>query len=139
MDIGTNILGANVNYNAELQGGDIGRMGFGRMYSEGGTDVIGTETSHATTRQPDGSHIYNSGRLQSGLTQSSNIGNDIHVYARYVGNTRKLKEQNKTASFIANATRGNLYKTSKIKPMGGAKITANTKGLNSLFKKLKKK
>jgi len=113
MDIGTNILGANVNYNAELQGGDIGRMGFGTRKNEN-DDVIGTDTSHATIRQPDGSHIYNSGRLQSGLKKDSNIGAGIHVYARYVGDTRKLKEDFKRASFTTSMTKRPLLKTKPI-------------------------
>jgi len=133
MDIGTNILGANVNYNAELQGGDIGRMGFGTRKNEN-DDVIGTDTSHATTRQPDGSHIYNSGRLQSGLKKDSNIGGGIHVYARYVGNTKKLKEKSNTASFIANATRRPL-KINPVNTSGKAKLKGNTTGLNKLLKR----
>ena len=140
-NIGTSILGADVNYNTELQGGDIGRMGFGREFSnERGasfdfdTDAIDTYTDHATTRQPDGSHIYNAGRLQAGLKKDSNIGDGIHVYARYVGNTKKLREKSRTASFIANATRRPL-KINPVNTSSKAKLKGNTTGLNKLLKR----
>ena len=142
-NIGTNILGANVNYNTKPQGGDIGRMNFDAEFSEKqlgsnqtnfDTDAIGAYTSHATTEQPDGSDIYNPGRLQAGLKKSKGIGSGIHVYSRYVGNTRKLKEKSNTASFIANATRRPL-KYKPINTSGKAKLKGNMKGLNELLKK----
>jgi len=126
-----------------IKGGDIYRSGFFPSFMKDGSMKSHTTHSMTTGDQTGNSGFFdfyqNSGYMGSGLTTKRTSRQDKGTYLRYIGNTKDLKEKQKTTSFIANATRGNLVKPSKIKPMDGAQITASTTGLNSLFKKLKKK
>lgn len=82
----------------------------------------------------------NPGSVLDGLRVNNNVyqRGQKGVYLRYVGKTPKLKENLNTASFIVKNTKKPIQPAG-VKTMPGAKITANTKGINSLFKKLKKK
>tara|TARA_R110000782_G_scaffold29827_3_gene74104 strand:+ start:832 stop:2055 length:1224 start_codon:yes stop_codon:yes gene_type:complete len=126
-----------------IKGGDIYRSGFFPSFMKDGSMKSHTTHSMTTGDQTGNSGFFdfyqNSGYMGSGLTTKRTSRQNQGTYLRYIGNTKDLKEKQKTTSFIANATRGNLVKPSKIKPMDGAQITASTTGLNSLFKKLKKK
>lgn len=126
-----------------IKGGDIYRSGFFPSFMKDGSMKSHTTHSMTTGDQTGNSGFFdfyqNSGYMGSGLTTKRTSRQNKGTYLRYIGNTKDLKEKQKTTSFIANATRGNLFKPSKIKPMDGAQITASTTGLNSLFKKLKKK
>ena len=126
-----------------IKGGDIYRSGFFPSFMKDGSMKSHTTHSMTTGDQTGNSGYFdfyqNSGYMGSGITTKRTSRQNKGTYLRYIGNTKDLKEKQKTTSFIANATRGNLVKPSKIKPMDGAQITANTTGLNSLFKKLKKK
>jgi hypothetical protein len=137
-----------------IEGGDIYRAGFYPSFMKDGS--MKSRTSHSMTagaldKDSEGKYMpneegnyqrpfyQNSGYMGSGIDTNYTSRQDEGTYLRYVGNTKDLKKKVNATSFIANATRGNFNKTSKIKPMSGAQITANTTGLNSLFKKLKKK
>ena len=126
-----------------IKGGDIYRSGFFPSFMKDGSMKSHTTHSMTTGDQTGNSGYFdfyqNSGYMGSGITTKRTSRQNKGTYLRYIGNTKDLKEKQKTTSFIANATRGNLVKPSKIKPMDGAQITASTTGLNSLFKKLKKK
>ena len=82
----------------------------------------------------------NSGQVLSGLRINNNVyqGGKEGIYLRYVGKTPELKKNLNTASFITKNTKKSIQPAG-VKTTSGAKITANTKGINSLFKKLKKK
>ena len=137
-----------------IEGGDIYRAGFYPSFMKDGS--IKSRTSHSMTagvldKDSEGKYMpneegnyqrpfyQNSGYMGSGIDTNYTSRQDKGTYLRYVGNTKDLKKKVNATSFIASSTRGNFNKTYKIKPMGGAQITANTTGLNSLFKKLKKK
>jgi hypothetical protein len=108
----------------------------GSMYSGVGHSMtVGNKNPYG------GFNFYeNSGQVLSGLRINNNVwdGGKEGVYLRYVGKTPKLKKNLNTASFIVKNTKKPIQPAS-IKTTSNAKITGNTKGINSLVKKLKKK
>lgn len=128
----------------EILPGDNLRSNFNPQFSRDGSMDSGV--GHSMTvgkRNPfeGGFDFYeNSGNVLSGLKINNNVyqGGKQSIYLRYVGKTPKLKKNLNTASFIVKNTKKPIQPAG-VKTTSGAKITANTKGINSLFKKLKKK
>lgn len=127
----------------EILPGDNLRSGFQPTFNTDGSMYSGT--SHSMTvgnKNEFGEPTFyeNPGSVLSGLRVNNNVyqRGEKGVYLRYVGKTPKLKENLNTASFIVKNTKKPIQPAS-VKTTSQAKITANTTGLNSLFKKLKKK
>ncbi len=127
----------------EILPGDNLRSGFHPTFNTDGSMYSGT--SHSMTvgnKNEFGEPTFyeNPGSVLSGLRVNNNVyqRGEKGVYLRYVGKTPKLKENLNTASFIVKNTKKPIQPAS-VKTTSQAKITANTTGLNSLFKKLKKK
>ncbi len=127
----------------EILPGDNLRSGFLPTFNADGSMYSGT--SHSMTvgnKNAFGEPTFyeNPGSVLDGLRVNNNVyqRGQKGVYLRYVGKTPKLKENLNTASFIVKNTKKPIQPAG-VKTMPGAKITANTKGINSLFKKLKKK
>ena len=126
----------------EILPGDNLRSNFyPRFFKDGSMDSgVGHSMTVGNKNPSGGFNFYeNSGQVLSGLRINNNVyqGGKEGIYLRYVGKTPKLKKNLNTASFIVKNTKKPIQPAG-VKTTSGAKITANTEGINSLFKKLKK-
>jgi len=127
----------------EILPGDNLRSNFyPRFFKDGSMDSGVVHSMTVGNKNTSGGFNFyeNSGQVLSGLKINNNVwdGGKEGIYLRYVGKTPELKKNLNTASFIVKNTKKPIQPAG-VKTMPGAKITANTKGINSLFKKLKKK
>jgi len=126
----------------EILPGDNLRSNFyPQFFKDGSMDSgVGHSMTVGNKNSSGGFNFYeNSGQVLSGLRINNNVyqGGKEGIYLRYVGKTPKLKKNLNTASFIVKNTKKPIQPAG-VKTTSGAKITANTEGINSLFKKLKK-
>ena len=126
----------------EILPGDNLRSNFyPQFFKDGSMDSgVGHSMTVGNKNPSGGFNFYeNSGQVLSGLRINNNVyqGGKEGIYLRYVGKTPKLKKNLNTASFIVKNTKKPIQPAG-VKTTSGAKITANTEGINSLFKKLKK-
>ncbi len=142
-------ISAKERYDKEIKGvdeilpGDNLRSGFypafntdGSMYSGVGHSMtVGNKNQFG-----EPTFYENPGSVLSGLRVNNNVyqRGKKGVYLRYVGKTPELKKNLETSSFIVKNTKRPIQPAS-VKTTSQAKITGNTKGINSLVKKLKKK
>jgi len=136
----------------EILPGDNLRSGFHPTFVSDGSMYSGVSHSMTVGRKNNryidqdgnltqGFNFYeNSGNVLSGVQLNNNFykGGKKGVYLRYVGKKPELKKNLDYRSFVVKNTKRPIQPAG-VKTTSNAKITGNTKGINSLVKKLKKK